>query len=233
MWVANSVGLLNYKAFLLFLLYTFLACTLVRQQTDRVECELTEHVAHNKSSQNLNVCCNASTFLTHLQAGRAAAKWSHFFACYRLPQCCWGTWRASSRALTPRLPTMLAGTSYCLPTDLTSHRTLHVLASHLRSQLKTASRSKGFLGCLAVALLLPWCSETDCRWDVAHRFALTMIAFVVDLAFCLSLGGLLAMHARMVWLNCTTIEMFEKQRAAQWPYDRGPRRNFEEVFGTR
>lgn len=27
-WVANSVGLLNYKAFLLFLLYTFLACAL-------------------------------------------------------------------------------------------------------------------------------------------------------------------------------------------------------------
>ena len=25
-WIANSVGLLNYKAFLLFLLYTFLAC---------------------------------------------------------------------------------------------------------------------------------------------------------------------------------------------------------------
>ncbi|KAK9917860.1 hypothetical protein WJX75_009021 [Coccomyxa subellipsoidea] len=67
----------------------------------------------------------------------------------------------------------------------------------------------------------------------AGRFALIMIAFVVDLAFCLSLGGLLAMHARMVWLNYTTIEMFEKQRAAQWPYDRGARRNFEEVFGTR
>lgn len=25
-WLANSVGLLNYKAFLLFLFYTFLAC---------------------------------------------------------------------------------------------------------------------------------------------------------------------------------------------------------------
>jgi hypothetical protein len=27
-WIANSVGLLNYKAFLLFLLYTLLACAL-------------------------------------------------------------------------------------------------------------------------------------------------------------------------------------------------------------
>ena len=60
-----------------------------------------------------------------------------------------------------------------------------------------------------------------------------MVAFVVDVAFCLSLGGLLIMHARMVWLNCTTIEMFEKQRARDWPFDKGPRRNYEEVFGTR
>jgi palmitoyltransferase len=60
-----------------------------------------------------------------------------------------------------------------------------------------------------------------------------MVAFVVDVAFCLSLAGLLGMHARMVWLNCTTIEMFEKTRTPSWPYDRGARRNFEEVFGTR
>lgn len=60
-----------------------------------------------------------------------------------------------------------------------------------------------------------------------------MVAFIVDIAFCLSIGGLLAMHARMVWLNYTTIEMFEKARLEEWPYDRGPRRNFEEVFGTR
>ena len=67
----------------------------------------------------------------------------------------------------------------------------------------------------------------------ARRFALMMVAFVVDVAFCLSVGGVLGMHARMVALNCTTIEMFEKRRAADWPYDRGARRNLEEVFGTR
>lgn len=66
-----------------------------------------------------------------------------------------------------------------------------------------------------------------------HRLVLTIVAFIVDIAFCLSIGGLLAMHARMVWLNYTTIEMFEKARLEEWPYDRGPRRNFEEVFGTR
>lgn len=66
-----------------------------------------------------------------------------------------------------------------------------------------------------------------------RRFALVMVAFVVDVAFCLSVGGVLGMHARMVAVNCTTIEMFEKRRAADWPYDRGARRNLEEVFGTR
>ena len=65
------------------------------------------------------------------------------------------------------------------------------------------------------------------------RFALTLLAFIVDIAFALSLGGLLGMHTRMVWLNVTTIEMFEKQRVTQWPFDRGPKRNFQEVFGTR
>ena len=67
----------------------------------------------------------------------------------------------------------------------------------------------------------------------ARRFALVMVAFVVDVAFCLSVGGVLGMHARMAVVNCTTIEMFEKRRAADWPYDRGARRNLEEVFGTR
>lgn len=67
----------------------------------------------------------------------------------------------------------------------------------------------------------------------SRRFALTLLAFIVDIAFALSLGGLLGMHARMVWLNVTTIEMFEKRRVTQWPFDRGPRRNFQEVFGAR
>ncbi|CAK0786961.1 hypothetical protein CVIRNUC_010175 [Coccomyxa viridis] len=67
--------------------------------------------------------------------------------------------------------------------------------------------------------------------EKSSRFALTLLAFIVDIAFALSLGGLLGMHARMVWLNVTTIEMFEKQRVTQWPFDRGPKRNFQQVFG--
>lgn len=66
-----------------------------------------------------------------------------------------------------------------------------------------------------------------------HRPATVFIAFVVDLAFALCLLGFLVMHARLVAANCTTIEMFEKRRVPQWPYDRGFRSNFQEVFGCR
>ena len=74
---------------------------------------------------------------------------------------------------------------------------------------------------------------TGVKISCCRRFALTLLTFIVDIAFALSLGGLLGMHARMVWLNVTTIEMFEKQRVTQWPFDRGPKRNFQQVFGTR
>ncbi|GBF99728.1 S-acyltransferase-like [Raphidocelis subcapitata] len=59
-------------------------------------------------------------------------------------------------------------------------------------------------------------------------------AFVVvmlDGAFAAALLGFLAMHAQLVSHACTTIEMYEKERPTPWPYDRGTRRNWEEVMG--
>lgn len=58
------------------------------------------------------------------------------------------------------------------------------------------------------------------------------VAFVLDAAFSLSVCGFLVMHARMVAQNRTTIEMYEKMYVTPWPYDKGWRRNFEEVFGA-
>ena len=85
------------------------------------------------------------------------------------------------------------------------------------------------------------------------------IAFILDAAFSLSLCGFLIMHGRMVaqvrcscvrrravemgarcvWVeltvrnllvqNRTTIEMYEKMYVTAWPYDKGWRRNIEEV----
>ncbi|KAK9842045.1 hypothetical protein WJX81_005841 [Elliptochloris bilobata] len=64
------------------------------------------------------------------------------------------------------------------------------------------------------------------------RPAIVFVAFVIDAAFCLSLAGFLIMHARLVAANCTTIEMYEKRRTPDWPYNRGLRRNVQDVFGN-
>lgn len=41
----------------------------------------------------------------------------------------------------------------------------------------------------------------------------------------------LAMHLKLILSNCTSIEMYEKQRIDPWPYDRGHKSNVREVFG--
>ncbi|KAF8068356.1 PAT13 [Scenedesmus sp. PABB004] len=63
--------------------------------------------------------------------------------------------------------------------------------------------------------------------------AVAFIGVIVNAAFAVSLCGFLVMHANMVAANCTTIEMYEKERPHPWPYNKGGRRNFEEVFGKR
>lgn len=62
---------------------------------------------------------------------------------------------------------------------------------------------------------------------------LIFVAFVVDAAFFLCLAGFLGVHGRLVAVNCTTIEMYEKRRVPLWPYDRGWKNNMKEVFGSR
>lgn len=67
------------------------------------------------------------------------------------------------------------------------------------------------------------------------RPAILFLAFVIDAAFALAIVGFLIMHCRMIARNMTTIEMYEKRRNATgaWPFDRGARHNFLEVFGRR
>ncbi|GAB2224088.1 hypothetical protein Droror1_Dr00004835 [Drosera rotundifolia] len=61
--------------------------------------------------------------------------------------------------------------------------------------------------------------------------AVTFLAFVLNLAFCLSLFGFLVMHASLLLSNTTTIEVYEKKKAVRWKYDLGWKKNFEQVFG--
>ncbi|KMZ63046.1 putative Palmitoyltransferase [Zostera marina] len=62
--------------------------------------------------------------------------------------------------------------------------------------------------------------------------ATTFLAFVLDLAFALSVMGFLIMHISLVASNTTTIEAYEKKASPKWRYDLGRKRNFEQVFGT-
>lgn len=62
--------------------------------------------------------------------------------------------------------------------------------------------------------------------------ATTFLAFVLNLAFALSVFGFLIMHISLVAANTTTIEAYEKKTSPKWRYDLGRRRNFEQVFGT-
>ncbi|CAA7403637.1 unnamed protein product [Spirodela intermedia] len=62
--------------------------------------------------------------------------------------------------------------------------------------------------------------------------ATTFIAFVLNLAFSLSLLGFMMMHFSLVSGNTTTIEAYEKKTAPKWRYDLGRKKNFEQVFGA-
>ncbi|KAH7664649.1 palmitoyltransferase protein [Dioscorea alata] len=67
----------------------------------------------------------------------------------------------------------------------------------------------------------------------AQNLAVTFIAFVLNLAFSLSLLCFVVMHSSLVLSNTTTIEVYEKKKAVTWKYDIGRRKNFEQVFGTK
>ncbi|CAK9877847.1 unnamed protein product [Sphagnum jensenii] len=63
--------------------------------------------------------------------------------------------------------------------------------------------------------------------------ATTILAFVLNLAFALSVLGFLIMHMSLVAGNTTTIEAYEKKASTRWRFDLGWKRNFEQVFGMR
>ncbi|GAB2271997.1 Probable protein S-acyltransferase 14 [Dionaea muscipula] len=61
--------------------------------------------------------------------------------------------------------------------------------------------------------------------------ATTFLAFVLNLAFALSVLGFLIMHISLVAANTTTIEAYEKRTTPKWRYDLGRKKNFQQVFG--
>ncbi|XP_012475982.1 probable protein S-acyltransferase 14 isoform X1 [Gossypium raimondii] len=66
------------------------------------------------------------------------------------------------------------------------------------------------------------------------KLAATFIAFVLNLAFAVSVLGFLIMHITLVGANRTTIEFQakDKKTGLTWRYDLGWKKNYEQVFGT-
>ncbi|KAK9202152.1 hypothetical protein WN944_017362 [Citrus x changshan-huyou] len=64
------------------------------------------------------------------------------------------------------------------------------------------------------------------------NLAIVFLAFVINLAFALSLLCFIVMHSSLVSSNTTSIEVYEKKRTVRWKYDLGRKKNFEQVFGT-
>ncbi|WJZ81142.1 hypothetical protein VitviT2T_000998 [Vitis vinifera] len=62
---------------------------------------------------------------------------------------------------------------------------------------------------------------------------LSIIFFVINLAFALSLLCFIVMHVSFLSSNTTSIEVYDKRRAVRWKYDLGRKTNFEQVFGKK
>ncbi|KAM3746660.1 hypothetical protein ACB098_06G218100 [Castanea mollissima] len=65
------------------------------------------------------------------------------------------------------------------------------------------------------------------------NLAIIFLAFVLNLAFALSLLCFIIMHASLVSSNTTSVEVHEKKKTIRWRYDLGRKKNFEQVFGTK
>lgn len=75
--------------------------------------------------------------------------------------------------------------------------------------------------------------EATSRSSSAANLAITFIAFILNVAFALSLLCFVVMHTSLLLSNTTTIEVYAKKKATVWRYDLGKKKNFEQVFGTK
>ncbi|GKV13163.1 hypothetical protein SLE2022_030520 [Rubroshorea leprosula] len=88
-----------------------------------------------------------------------------------------------------------------------------------------------------VLVLLPsfieFFSEAKNHSSSPGNLAIIFLAFVLNLAFALSLLCFVVMHASLLSSNTTSVEVHEKKGAIRWKYDLGRKRNFEQVFGKK
>ncbi|CAF1702896.1 probable protein S-acyltransferase 12 [Brassica napus] len=65
------------------------------------------------------------------------------------------------------------------------------------------------------------------------KLASLVLAFVLNLAFVLSLLCFVVMHLSLLSTNTTSVEVHEKNGDVRWKYDLGKKKNFEQVFGKK
>uniref|UniRef100_A0A1J3DST3 S-acyltransferase n=1 Tax=Noccaea caerulescens TaxID=107243 RepID=A0A1J3DST3_NOCCA len=65
------------------------------------------------------------------------------------------------------------------------------------------------------------------------KLASLVLAFVLNLAFVLSLLCFVVMHISLISTNTTSVEVHEKNGEVRWKYDLGKKKNFEQVFGKK
>ncbi|KFK30666.1 hypothetical protein AALP_AA6G012100 [Arabis alpina] len=65
------------------------------------------------------------------------------------------------------------------------------------------------------------------------NLASLVLAFVLNLAFVLSLLCFVVMHISLLSSNTTSVEVHEKNGEVRWKYDLGKKKNFEQVFGKK
>ncbi|CAD6223832.1 unnamed protein product [Miscanthus lutarioriparius] len=66
------------------------------------------------------------------------------------------------------------------------------------------------------------------RYSSPGDIATLFLAFVLNLAFALSLLCFIGMHASLVTRNTTSIEVYERKKSVSWKYDLGWKRNLEQ-----
>jgi len=88
-----------------------------------------------------------------------------------------------------------------------------------------------WIGCVSSVFILLSSLIDYFADDDSDGSTVLFLSFVLNAALSVSLLLFLAMHIKLILSNCTSIEMYEKQRIDPWPYDRGHKSNINEVFG--
>ncbi|XP_042065089.1 probable protein S-acyltransferase 12 [Salvia splendens] len=101
---------------------------------------------------------------------------------------------------------------------------LFLLYTFLETMLDTFVLLPGFIS---------FFRQAEHHFSSPGELAITFLAFVLNLAFVLSLLCFVVMHISLLLSNTTSVEVHEKKKGMPWKYDLGWRKNIEQVFGTR